>query len=201
MRRLVLASTSPFRQELLTRLGLPFQTSGPHVEESRHPGESAHEMVMRLSEAKARAVAMRFPDSLIIGSDQCAVRDGEILGKPGNRERAIEQLRAASGRTVVFHTGLCLYDSGNGDVRTADITTTVHFRDLNLRQIEAYVDREQPFGCAGSFKSEGLGIALFERLEEEDPSALIGLPLIRLTGMLAETGIDVLTTTAPRAVS
>ncbi len=190
--RLVLASTSPFRRELLARLGLPFEAAAPEVDETPAPGESAGRLVVRLAEAKARAVADRFPDALIIGSDQVAALDGAVLGKPGSRERAIEQLSRASGRTVVFCTGLCLLCTTDGRAQTACEVLKVHFRHLSAAQIEAYIDREQPFGCAGSFKSEGLGIALFERLEGADPNALIGLPLIRLVDMLSAVGVEVL---------
>lgn len=190
--RLVLASTSPFRRELLARLGLPFATAAPDVDESALPGEAAERLVVRLAEAKARAVAQAHPDALIIGSDQVAGLGGAMLGKPGTRERAIEQLTRASGRTVVFRTGLCLLDAASGRTQRCCETFKVHFRHLTAAQIEAYVDREQPFGCAGSFKSEGLGIALFERLEGADPNALIGLPLIRLVDMLATEGVKVL---------
>jgi septum formation protein len=191
-RQLVLASTSPFRRELLARLGLPFRTAAPDVDESALPGEGAERLVVRLAETKARAVAAAHPDALIIGSDQVAGLGGAILGKPGGRERAIEQLTRASGRTVVFRTGLCLLDAASGQAQTCCEIFKVHFRHLTAAQIAAYVDREAPFGCAGSFKSEALGIALFERLEGADPNALIGLPLIRLVDMLAAEGIDVL---------
>ena len=190
---LVLASTSPFRRELLARLGLPFRTASPDVDESHRRDEQAEQLVLRLAEAKARAVAAQYPAALIIGSDQVAELDGELLGKPGGRERAIEQLSRASGRTVVFHTGLCLLGAADGRAQLACEPFRVRFRTLTRAQIEAYVDREQPFGCAGSFKSEGLGIALFERLEGSDPNALIGLPLIRLVDMLAAAGVEVLT--------
>lgn len=196
MPRLVLASTSPFRRELLARLGLPFDTIAPEVDEARTPGENAERLVLRLAESKARAVADWFPDALVIGSDQVAGLAGEpddaILGKPGTRERAIEQLTRASGRTVVFRTGLCLLRTADGTAQTACELFQVHFRNLTAAQIEAYVDRERPFDCAGSFKSEGLGITLFERLEGDDPNTLIGLPLIRLVDMLAAEGVDVL---------
>jgi septum formation protein len=190
---LVLASTSPFRRELLAKLGLPFSTAAPDVDESPRAGETAEQLVLRLAEAKARAVAERFADALIIGSDQVAGLGGAILGKPGDRERAVAQLSAASGRTVVFRTGLCLLNAATGRAQTRCEPFKVHFRPLTQAQIEAYVDREQPFGCAGSFKSEGLGITLFERLEGDDPNALIGLPLIRLVAMLSAEGVEVLT--------
>lgn len=191
-RTLVLASTSPFRRELLERLGLPFSTCAPDVDETPLPGESPAAMVARLARAKAEAVRDRFPDALIIGSDQCAELDGKILGKPGNHERAVAQLSAASGRSVAFHTGLCLLDTGSGERQEAVEPFRVHFRTLGREEIEDYVRREQPYGCAGSFKSEGLGIALFERMEGDDPTALIGLPLIRLCRMLVHIGMPVL---------
>jgi MAF protein len=189
---LVLASTSPFRRELLARLGLPFETASPDTDERPRPGESAQALVMRLAEAKARAVADRHPGALIIGSDQVASIGGVLLGKPGNRARAIEQLQYASGRTAVFRTGLCLLNASSGRAQIHCEPFKVHFRTLGRAQIEAYVDHEQPLNCAGSFKSEGLGIALFRRLEGDDPNALIGLPLIRLIDMLAKERIDVL---------
>jgi MAF protein len=191
---LVLASTSPYRRELLERLGLPFLTAAPQVDESRRPGESPETLVTRLAEAKARAVAMAFPEALVIGSDQVACVDGEILGKPGGRERALAQLTQAAGKEVVLHTGLCLLNSATGQAQVVREPFRVHFRSLTQAQIASYVDREQPFNCAGSFKSEGLGISLFERLEGDDPNALVGLPLIRLVAMLEAEGVDVLGT-------
>lgn len=188
--KLVLASTSPFRRELLARLGLPFETAAPDVDEQRQDQEPPRALVQRLAEAKARAVAERFPDALIIGSDQVACLDGQVLGKPGTRERAIEQLQAASGREVVFETGLCLYDAGGDQAQVCCETYRVRFRDLSDAEIAGYLEREQPFGCAGSFKSEGLGIALFARMEGADPTSLIGLPLIRLTALLRGAGLD-----------
>ncbi len=190
--KLVLASTSPFRRELLGKLGLPFEIDSPEVDETRLPGETPEALVGRLAEAKARAVAERHPDALIIGSDQVAVNGSEILGKPGDHERAVEQLRAASGRAVIFQTGLCLFNAASGCTQVEVVPFTVHFRDLTDAQIEGYLRREQPYRCAGSFKSEGLGIVLFERLEGDDPNALIGLPLIRLVRMLEREGVDVL---------
>ena len=191
-KQLALASTSPFRRELLARLGLPFETASPDVDEMHQPGESAQGLVLRLAEAKARAVATRYPDALIIGSDQVASIGGQLLGKPGDRAHAIAQLELASGRTALFRTGLCLLDAASGRAQVHCEPFKVHFRQLTRGQITDYVDREQPLNCAGSFKSEGLGIALFERLEGADPNALIGLPLIRLIDMLANEGVDVL---------
>jgi MAF protein len=191
-RNLVLASTSPFRRELLGKLGLGFDTASPDIDESPRTGEDAEQLVQRLAETKARAVADAHPGALIIGSDQVAVLDGAILGKPGGRAGAVEQLTRASGRTVVFQTGLCLLDAATGRSRTLCEPFRVHFRNLTPAQIDAYLDGEQPYGCAGSFKSEGLGIALFERLDGADPNALIGLPLIRLIDLLAAEGVEVL---------
>ena len=190
LRPLVLASTSPFRRELLARLGLAFETASPDVDESSLPGEGPVSLVERLAEAKARAVAPLFPQALIIGSDQVACIDDRVLGKPGDRQRAIAQLEQASGRTVLFQTGLCLYDAAADRARVACEPFQVRFRRLTRSQIEGYVDREQPFNCAGSFKSEGLGIALFEGLDGADPNSLIGLPLIRLVDLLGQVGID-----------
>lgn len=189
---IVLASTSPFRRELLARLRLPFHAASPEVDEARLPHEGPQALVTRLAEAKARAVGATHPGALVIGSDQVACIDGAILGKPGDRERAIAQLTQASGRSVVFYTGLCLLNTRTGQAEVACEPFRVHFRNLSARQIAAYVDRERPFNCAGSFKSEGLGIALFEKLEGDDPNALIGLPLIRLIAMLGRAGVDVL---------
>jgi septum formation protein len=189
---LVLASTSPFRRALLQRLGLPFNTAAPLVDEIRKQGEAPAALVTRLAEAKARAVAAAHPDALIIGSDQVAAIDDTVMGKPGDREGAIAQLNRASGRTVVFYTGLCLLNASTGHIQVACEPFRVHFRRLTQGQIAGYVDQEQPFNCAGSFRSEGLGIALFDRLEGNDPSALIGLPLIRLIAMLGAEGVDLL---------
>lgn len=199
MRPLVLASTSPFRRALLQRLGLPFEIQAPACDETALPGESAQDLVVRLAENKARAVSEAFPRHLIIGSDQVAVLDGEILGKPGDHARATAQLTAASGRTVQFLTGLCLFNSEVDRVQCCCEPFEVAFRPLSAAQIEAYLRVEQPYNCAGSFKSEGLGIALFERLRGDDPNALIGLPLIRLVALLAEEGVDVLLAAAEAA--
>jgi MAF protein len=190
---LILASTSPYRRELLGRLGIAFDVCSPDVDEMRLPGESPLDMVRRLSEAKARAGAAQQPAAaLVIGSDQVAVVGDEVLGKPGSVERACAQLARLSGQRVTFLTGLCLYNSAQQRVQVEVIPFTVVFRALNAQQIENYVRREQPLNCAGSFKSEGLGVALFERMEGDDPTALIGLPLIRLVSMLETEGVAVL---------
>lgn len=189
MPQIILGSTSPYRRALLERLGMPFRTDSPLTDEAQLPGETPQALVRRLAEAKARDVGARHRDALIIGSDQVACVDAEILGKPGSRENAIAQLAAAAGRSVTFHTGLCLYNSANGRVQVAVEPFTVHFRPLDRTQIERYIDREQPFDCAGSFKSEGYGITLFSALEGRDPNALIGLPLILLIEMLAREGV------------
>jgi septum formation protein len=189
--RLVLASTSPYRRELLTRLGLAFTAIAPETDETRFPDEPPEELVRRLSEAKARAVAARHPDALVIGSDQVAVSEDEVLGKPGGHEAAVAQLQRLSGRRVSFLTGLCLLNARTGEVQLDLVPFHVVFRPLDDTMIEHYLQRERPYNCAGSFKSEGLGIALFERLEGDDPTALIGLPLIRLTRMLEQEGLSV----------
>lgn len=185
---IILASTSPFRKELLDRLGITFATAAPDVDETPLAGESPEALVRRLSEAKARAVGASFT-GLIIGSDQVATTGGDILGKPGTHERAANQLESLSGKLVTFYTGLCLLNSGSGDIQLDVVPFKVQFRELNDEQIERYLQRDQPYNCAGSFKSEGLGIALFERMEGDDPTALIGLPLIQLTTMLAKAGV------------
>jgi MAF protein len=189
LKPLILASTSPYRRQLLERLKLPFSVASPKIDESPLPGELPRELVLRLSENKARAVALNQHQGLIIGSDQVAVLNGQVLGKPGNRPNAVAQLQKCSANSVVFHTGLCLLDIGNGRVRLDDILYEVKFRTLNSEQIERYVDSEQPFDCACSFKAESQGICLFEYMRGDDPTALIGLPLIRLTQMLDAAGI------------
>ena len=185
---LVLASTSPFRRELLQRLGIPFTTAAPAVDELPLPGETPAHLVQRLSESKARAVGKTHA-GLIIGSDQVATTGKEILGKPGSHERAVQQLQQLAGKTVTFHTGLCLLDTTKDTAQVDVVPFSVEFRQLDTTQIERYLRREQPYNCAGSFKSEALGITLFTRMRGDDPTALIGLPLIRLTDMLAAAGI------------
>jgi septum formation protein len=189
---LVLASTSPYRRELLARLGLPFKVANPRTDESPLPGESPPTTALRLAEAKARAVAADFPDALIIGSDQVAEMDGRVFGKPGSHERAVAQLKELSGRTVNFFTGLCLLDTRTGEAEVRGVPTLVGFRELTDHEIENYLRREPAYNCAGSAKSEGLGIALLERLEGTDPNALVGLPLIALCELLRRRGVDIL---------
>jgi len=188
-RPLILASSSPYRRELLDRLGLDYSTVSPDIDESALPGETPAALVERLAEQKARAVGESHP-GLIIGSDQVATVDDEILGKPGNHERAVAQLARLSGRQVTFHTGLCLLDTVHHEAQVDVVPFTVQFRSLSAGQIERYLRTEQPYNCAGSFKSEGLGITLFEKMLGEDPTALIGLPLIRLTTMLENAQIQ-----------
>jgi septum formation protein len=188
---LVLASTSPFRKTVLERLRLPFHVFAPHADESALPGEHSEHLVRRLAEVKARAAAHDFPAALIIGSDQMAVIEGQVLGKPGDHTQAVAQLRLASGRRVDFLTGLCVYNSASGAVQTDMVSFSVLFRNLSDAQIEHYLSLDEPYHCAGSFKSEGLGIALLERMEGTDPTAVIGLPLIRLVRMLEQEGVRV----------
>lgn len=190
--KLILASSSPYRRELLARLMIPFEVVSPEVDESPVPGEAPQALVERLAIAKARAVADQRPNALVIGSDQVAVYGGAIVGKPLTHERAVEQLRAASGKTVALYTGLALINSASGRVQSEVIPFGVVFRTLSDAQIENYLRKEQPYQCAGSVKSEGLGIALLERFEGDDPNALIGLPLIRLVRMLEGEGMCVI---------
>jgi MAF protein len=189
---LILASTSPFRRDLLARLGVPFKTISPDVDESCHPGETPQQLVQRLACDKAAAVAGNLTEGLVIGSDQVAVIDGKILGKPGDHETARQQLTNASGNTVIFYTGLCLVNAATGHQQVDVVPFHVSFRELSQQQIENYLQREQPYNCAGSFKSEGLGISLFQRMQGDDPNTLVGLPLIRLIDMLAQEGLDIL---------
>lgn len=192
MKQILLASSSPYRKQLLQRLKIDFQTASPDIDESRIDNETAHALVARLSECKARALAPGHPDCLIIGSDQVATLDSKILTKPGGHANAVLQLQLASGNRVKFLTGLCLLNSATGNVQIDVIEFSVVFRKLTKEQIENYLKIEQPYNCAGSFKSEGLGAALFEKMQGDDPTSLIGLPLIRLTHMLADEGVDVL---------
>lgn len=189
-RQLVLASTSPYRRELLARLRLPFEVCSPDADETPVPGESPPMTAERLAVVKAQAVASRYPQALVIGSDQVAYLDGRVYGKPGNHDNAVRQLREMSGRTVIFHTGLCLLNAATGIARVRGVPIRVTFRELSDTTIERYLRREQPYDCAGSAKSEGLGITLIARFEGDDPNALIGLPLIALCDLLAEEGLS-----------
>ena len=194
MQRLILASSSAYRRELLERLRLPFEVMVPDLDETPAPGESPEATALRLARAKAQAVAARAPGSLVIGSDQVATLDGEQIGKPGNHANALAQLRKMRGRRVVFHTALCLWDGRGaaltGQAQLENVQTFVTFRDLPDRELDAYLRIEQPYDCAGSAKNEGLGIAILERIDSVDPTALTGLPLIALTGMLRKAGVD-----------
>ncbi|MFO3903743.1 nucleoside triphosphate pyrophosphatase [Enterobacter hormaechei] len=184
MPNLILASTSPYRRVLLEKLGVPFECAAPNVDESPQPGESPRHLVVRLAQEKAKSLAARFPDHLIIGSDQVCVLDGMITGKPHTEENARQQLLKARGSIVTFYTGLALYNSSTGHLQTECEPFDVHFRHLSEQEIDDYVRKERPLNCAGSFKSEGLGIALFDRLDGRDPNTLVGLPLIALCQML-----------------
>ena len=190
--KLILASTSPYRRELLARLGLPFEVTNPETDETPLPGEAPPALALRLAEAKARAVADRYPGALIIGSDQVATVDGKIYGKPGTHERAVAQLRALSGKTVNFYTALCLFNAATGQAEVRGVPTLVSFRNLSDDEIDAYLRREPAYNCAGSAKSEGLGIALLSAMHGEDPNALVGLPLIALCDLLRNQGVSIL---------
>jgi MAF protein len=188
---LLLASSSTYRRELLTRLHLPFVCSSPDIDESHQPGESAAELVQRLAEQKARALAASHPAHLIIGSDQVAVLGERIIGKPHTFDKAREQLLAASGASVTFLTGLALLNSQTGHCQVDCVPFTVHMRELDAARIERYLHLEQPYDCAGSFKAEGLGVSLFKSTEGPDATSLIGLPLIRLIDMLLAEGVQI----------
>jgi septum formation protein len=189
--KLILASSSPYRRELLARLQLPFEVIAPKVDETPHPGETAEALVERLAVGKARAVAEKHPDTLVIGSDQVAVHNSAIIGKPKDHDDAVSQLRAASGQTITLYTGLAVINGISGRLQSEVVPFRVTFRALTTSQIDRYLRKEQPYACAGSVKSEGLGIALLERFEGEDPNTLIGLPLIRLIRMMEREGIEV----------
>ncbi len=194
---LILGSTSRYRRELLERLGIPFSVAAPDIDESPEPGERPADTALRLAAAKARAVAARHGDALVIGSDQVADCAGRAIGKPGGRDRAIAELQRLSGQTVVFHTGLALVHAPSGRIQTVVAPVTSRFRRLRDDEITAYLDREAPYDCAGGVKSEALGIALFESIASDDPTALIGLPLIALCRMLRAEGLDPLLGRAP----
>jgi septum formation protein len=190
---LLLASSSPYRRALLERLRLPFTVDVPAIDETPLAGESPSATALRLAREKARAVAARHPGSLVIGSDQVATLDDEQIGKPGTHAAALAQLQKMRGREVVFHTALCLWDGRDGSCRTEDVRTLVAFRDLPDAELDAYLRIEQPYDCAGSAKNEGLGIAILERIDSSDPTALTGLPLVALTGMLRAAGVTFFT--------
>lgn len=189
---LVLASTSVYRRELLERLQIPFLVAAPNVDETPLPGESAQQTSRRLSMEKAGAVAANYPDALIIGSDQVALLGEQQMGKPLNHDNAVRQLRAMRGKSVIFYTALTLLDAPTGAMQTGVAENRVSFREYSDGEIESYLRKEQPYHCAGSAKSEGLGIALIGRMEGDDPNALIGLPLILLVDMLKKRGMPVL---------
>lgn len=189
MRTIVLASSSAYRRELLARLHVPFEVDRPDIDEAGKPGESPAKMALRLARDKAHAVAARHPDALVIGSDQVADLDGEPIGKPGTFENALAQLERMQGRTIVFHTALALVDARTGAVQVDTIPTRVQFRTLQRTALAAYLHLDRPFDCAGAAKIESTGITLVESVESTDPTALIGLPLIRLTSMLSACGV------------
>jgi septum formation protein len=191
-RRVVLASTSRYRRGLLERLGMPFECADPQVDESARPGEAASAIALRLAEAKARAVAVRFPDALVIGSDQVATCEGVRLDKPGNHDNAVRQLTLVSGKTASFDTAVALLDTKSKTLASRVVPCRVSFRVLGAAQIERYLRLEQPYDCAGSARVEGLGIALISRIDTEDPTSLVGLPLIALGELLRGAGFDVL---------
>ncbi|MCW8900206.1 MAG: Maf-like protein [Gammaproteobacteria bacterium] len=190
--KLILASTSPFRKAILDKLGIDFDIASPDVDETALKNETPQQLVERLSIAKAKAVADKNESALVIGSDQVSVINNEIIGKPHTHENAIKQLQNASGKTVTFYTGLCLYNSSTDEYQSEVVPFNVVFRQLNDQQIESYLKKETPYNCAGSFKSEALGIVLFEKLEGEDPNTLMGLPLIRLVKMLEKENYSIL---------
>ena len=188
---LILGSSSPFRKMLLERLMVPFETANPDIDETPLDGEDPISLVERLAILKAKEIAKTQPDSLIIGSDQVALHGQQIVGKPHTHERAVEQLKTASGKKIELFTGLALINSSTGSIQSEVIPFTVHFKTLSESTIERYLRKEEPYNCAGSVRSEGLGVALFEKFEGDDPNALIGLPLIRLVSMLENQGFDI----------
>jgi septum formation protein len=190
--KLILASSSPYRRELLERLKIPFEVTAPEVDETPHPGETPEKLVERLAIEKAQKIAGKTRGVLVIGSDQVAVYNGNIVGKPHSHDKAVQQLREASGRTVTLYTGLALINADTQRIQREVIPYRVTFRALTDTQIESYLHKEQPYSCAGSVKSEGLGIALLEKFEGDDPNTLIGLPLIRLVRMLENEGIKII---------
>lgn len=191
MRSLILGSSSPYRRELLERLHLDFTVDAPDIDETPHPGEVASDYVRRLAHEKAEEVGSRHQDALVISSDQCAELNGQLLGKPGTHDMAVEQLRRLSGQEATFLTGLCLLDTGNGACHYSESRHTAYYKELGEDAIEHYLRSEQPYNCTASFKSEGLGISLVHHISGDDPTALIGLPMIRLIEMLREAGLDI----------
>ncbi len=189
--RLVLASTSPYRRELLARLRLPFEIRAPDVDEAALPGEAPRETAIRLAQSKAKAVAPSCKDALVIGSDQVAALDGKSIGKPGSHERAVSQLKTMRGKCVTFHTALTLLNTTSGAMQSVEIPTAVHFRNCRDDEIERYLALESPYDCTGSARIEGLGVALVERIVSDDPTALIGLPLMQLVTLLRGEGVRI----------
>lgn len=192
MTEIILASSSFYRRQLLDKLGLPYRSESPEIDETPLTGESAKMLSQRLAVSKAREVGEQYQDALIIGSDQAATVGKQILGKPGSKEKAIEQLHRCSGQKVSFWTGLALLNSATAQIQQTSVRFNVYFRELSEEQICRYIDREMPLDCAGSFKAEGLGIALFKKMEGDDPNSLIGLPLIQLVSFLEQEGVEVL---------
>ncbi len=190
--KLILASTSPFRKAILDKLGIDFDTASPEIDEAACDNETPQQLVERLSIEKAKAIADKVDDALVIGSDQVSVIKNEIMGKPHTHENAVKQLKKASGKTVIFYTGLCLYNSATKQYQSEVVPFSVVFRELDEQLIESYLQKEQPYNCAGSFKSEALGIVLFDKLEGDDPNTLMGLPLIRLVRMLENESFFIL---------
>ena len=189
---LILASSSEYRRQLLQKLLIPFNSISPKIDETAQTGEKPHQTALRLAQAKAKKIAAEYPHALVIGCDQVATLDGEQLGKPLNHNNATTQLQMMRGREVTFHSALCLYNAATGNMQAEIVPYLVRFRPLTDEQIENYLTKEQPYHCAGSAKSEGLGIALMERMIGEDPNALIGLPLIKLISMLNNEGVSVI---------
>ena len=189
---LILASSSEFRRELLQKLLIPFNSISPKIDETALDGENPHQTALRLAQEKAKKIGAEYPHALVIGCDQVATLDGEQLGKPLNHQNATKQLQTMRGREVTFHSALCLYNAATGNMQAEVVPYLVRFRLLTDEQIDNYLTKEQPYQCAGSAKSEGLGIALMERMIGEDPNALIGLPLIKLITMLQNEGVSVI---------
>ena len=189
---LILASSSEFRRQLLQKLLIPFNSISPKIDETALDGEKPHQTALRLAQEKAKKIGAEYPHALVIGCDQVATLDGEQLGKPLNHQNATKQLQTMRGREVTFHSALCLYNAATGNMQVEVVPYLVRFRQLTEEQIENYLTKEQPYQCAGSAKSEGLGIALMERMIGEDPNALIGLPLIKLITMLQNEGVNVI---------